>query len=104
MKKDDDLLKLQDPTTKYKNTIDTLMAIQDEDRLSLFTVLSIAVSYLNGYKISDVDNDKQKLTVNNILQRYGIHSMKILNEKTEECAVNLRTDGLIRKPPLGGIQ
>lgn len=100
------LLKLlgKDSGSQYKQTIETLMAMQDEDRMSLFTVLSIAVAYLNGHEMSPTEINKQQITINNILERYEIYSMKILNQKVEECATNLRCNGLIRQPPLGGIQ
>ena len=93
----------KDIVTQHKETIDSLIRMQDEDRMSLFTVLGIAVAYLNKHDLSDVDIDKQNIIVKNILERYEIHSTKILKEKTEECALNLRVSELARIAPLGGV-
>lgn len=90
-----------DPESQHNRTIETLMEMQDQDRIALYTAISIAVAYLNDHDMTEVVVDKQKFTINDILLRYEIHSMKILNEKIQQCSDNLKNRGLIRKPPLG---
>lgn len=87
-----------------KDIIETLSLSQDEDRMALFTVLSIIVDYMHHKDKSKQEIDKQVQVIDDILERRGIYTVDELNQRVQDCALRLRYRDLLNIKPLGGKQ
>ena len=85
-------------------SLEMMIKIQHEDRLALFAILEMLINYINGYEFSEETLKKQKIIMNDISNRYDIHSMEDLRARTDEAVLGLRLGHLAKMEPLGGVQ
>lgn len=104
---DDDSIvfsKKVNPIAFYEQSLETLSAMQDEDRLALFTVLGMLINELNDVYIEPEERTRQDHIINNILQRYDIKSLEDLRTKTDECYFRMNNRDLLKSEPMGDVQ
>ena len=90
-----------------KETIDVLMEIQAEDRLALYTLLSILLCYLysdGDYKPKDMELKNQKKVIKDVFTRYDLETLDDIERKIKECSTFLQYRNLLYQKPLGKTQ
>lgn len=93
----------QDPERFYKETIESLVQVNNEDRLTLFTLLSILLDYMGGNVTTD-NVRSHLLVVKNIANRYNVKDRQDLQKEVEDSARNVQAQRYSSLPILGGLQ
>jgi len=104
---DDDSIvfsKKVNPIAFYEQSLETLSAMQDEDRLALFTVLGMLINELNNIAIEPEERIRQDHIINNILLRYDIKSLEDLKTRTDECYFRMINRDFLKSEPIGDTQ
>jgi len=86
-----------------KDTVETLVIMQDEDRMDLFTILTMVLGYLNDHKPTEEELTKQRIIVEDIINKFEIKSMEDLHNKVKDCGFRIKNHRLMKKECLGGI-
>ncbi len=109
MKINDDDLKLLDvhknnPREFYKKIIDGLLDVHHEDRLTVLTLLTMVIHYMNGSTFTSEELKRHKLVVSTVMNDYGLNSFTDIVVMTEECAEKMNSSRLANMPEVGGVQ
>lgn len=94
----------EDPELFYKRTIDTLLDVYNEDRIAIYSLLGLAVDYIEGREFNSIEKEKQRMMVRHMFDHYEIDSHLDLPIKVNEFIVRANQSKLHNAEPIGSVQ
>ena len=104
-KTDKEILEMakKNPEQFYKKTIDGLVQVHHEDRMAIFTLLSIVVAHMSDDDISEEVLKRHRMVVGSMFKDHEIRTIEDLGIKTQECVDLINMSRMDAMTPLGGI-
>ena len=90
------------PESLYVKTVQTLMDIYHEDRLVIFTLLSVLGAYLQNIEFSEIEKEQHVMMVEQLYIDYDIHKPEDLVDNINNCIANINSSKL--RHTVGSVQ
>ena len=100
-KKFEEMLK-SNPNQMYAKTIQVLMDIYHEDRLVIFTLLSVVGGYMQGVAFSEEERNSHLMMLEQLYTDFDIHEPEDLITHINSCMVNISNSKM--RHTVGGVQ
>ena len=90
------------PKKMYGKTIQVLMDIYHEDRLVIYTLLSVLGGYIQNIDFSQKERDNHVLMINSMYEDFDIKEPKDLIKSIDNCMINIQNSKM--RHTIGGVQ
>lgn len=106
---DDEKVKLinmarKNPIKFYEKAIDSLLEIEAEDKISLYTVLILLIGYIRGTELTEEQTERNKIVIMSVLDDYEIKHVTDLQDKLYDAVHTLEQRRLIHSNPSSMVQ
>ena len=90
------------PAKMYGKTVQVLMDIYHEDRLVIFTLLSVLSAYVQNIDFTQEERDNHVLMINSMCNDFDIKEPEDLVKNIDNCMMNIKNSKM--RHTIGGVQ